>query len=161
MQLTNVEPAVLECKTLLDQARKAGSLIIHVRHDAGVGSPYDVSADIGQICSEVAPLKDEVVITKNYPNSFVGTELEKHLKEANIENVVIAGFMTHMCVNSTARGAFNLGFKPTIVAKSTATRSIPGPDGSVVSAESLQAATLAGVADMFAIVVNSASDLKQ
>ena len=66
-----------------------------------------------------------------------------------------------MCVNSTARGAFNLGFQPTIVANATATRSLPAVDGSVVSASDLHRSALAGVADMFAVVVPSVADLKK
>ena len=46
-------------------------------------------------------------------------------------NLVLAGFMTHMCINSTARGAFNLGFAPTVVAAATATRDLPGTDGRI------------------------------
>jgi Amidases related to nicotinamidase len=61
--------------------------------------------------------------------------------------------MTHMCVNSTARGAFNLGYSPTVVAAATATRALPGPDGSAVDAAALQTASLAAVADLFAVVV--------
>ena len=52
--------------------------------------------------------------------------------------------MTHMCVNSTARGAFNLGYAPTVVAAATATRSLPGVGGAV-SAAALQAASLAAL----------------
>ena len=74
------------------------------------------------------------------------------------QNLLLAGFMTHMCVNSTARGAFNLGYAPTIVASATATRSLPGLSGEV-SAYALQAASLAGVADLFAIVVPDVGDV--
>lgn len=80
---------------------------MHIQHDAGVGSPYDLTAEIGQISEEVGPKNGEAIITKNYPNSFIATPLERQLKALNIENIVIAGFMTHMCINSTARGAFN------------------------------------------------------
>ncbi|MDA4105696.1 hypothetical protein MHOL44478_00230 [Mycobacterium holsaticum DSM 44478] len=67
--------------------------------------------------------------------------------------------MTHMCVNSTARGAFNLGYAPSVVAAATATRSLPGPDGSTVPASAVHTASLAAVADMFAVVVPGASDI--
>jgi nicotinamidase-related amidase len=66
---------------------------------------------------------------------------------------VLAGFMTHMCVNSTARGAFSLGYAPTVVAGATATRNLPGTDGGVVHAPALQAASLASIADLFGVVV--------
>ena len=113
--------------------------------DAGPGSPYDIRSEIGAIAAPVAPQAGEAVIVKHYPNSFIGTDLERRLQEAGIENVILAGFMTHMCINSTARGAFNLGFKPTVVARATATRDLPTADGGVVAAADLQRASLAAL----------------
>jgi len=159
MKLDGVEPALAEAKRLLERARKAGIPIIHIQHEAGAGSPYDTSARIGRISDEVAPREGETVITKNYPNAFVNTDLEAKLREAGAKDVVIAGFMTHMCVNSTARGAFNLGFRPTVVAAATATRDLPGPDGEVLPAAALQAASLAALNDLFAVVAKTGDDL--
>ena len=73
--------------------------------------------------------------------------------------LVLAGFMTHMCVNSTARGAFNLGYAPTVVAAATATRALPGVDGDPVPASMLHSASLAAIADLFAVVVARTSDI--
>ncbi|MHB2207080.1 cysteine hydrolase family protein [Methylobacterium sp. CM6257] len=159
MRLEGVEPAIREAADLLQRARAAGIPIFHVRHDAGPGSPYDVTAPIGQISPEVAPQGDEPVITKAYPSSFVGTDLQAQLEKAGVKDVVLAGFMTHMCVNSTARSAFNLGFRPTIVASATATRDLPAPDGSKVPASQLQAASLAALGDLFAVVARKQSDI--
>jgi nicotinamidase-related amidase len=156
MELDGVAAALDEAAKLLERARAAGIPIIHIQHDSGEGSPYDVRAEIGQIVARVAPRGDETVIVKAFPNSFVQTELDDRLKAASAQNLVLAGFMTHMCVNSTARGAFNLGYAPTVVAGATATRALPGPTG-VVSSEALQAASLAAIADLFAIVVPDAA----
>jgi nicotinamidase-related amidase len=155
MKLVGVEPALIEARALLERARGAGIPIVHIRHDAGAGSPYDVRAPIGQISDEVAPTGDEPVVTKNYPNSFIGTDLEARLRAAGVSNVILAGFMTHMCINSTARGAFNLGFHPTVVAAATATRDLPGAGSSVVAADALQAASLAALRDLFAVVAET------
>ncbi len=107
MQLAGVEPAIAEAAVLLGRARKAGIPIFHIQHEAGAGSPYDTAARIGRISDEVAPRDGEPVITKSYPNAFVATELEAQLRRAGVQDIVLAGFMTHMCINSTARGAFN------------------------------------------------------
>ena len=159
MKLDNVEPAIAEGAKILARAREAGIPIFHIQHDAGAGSPYDVNEKIGAIADEVAPASGETVIVKNYPSAFVGTELQKELDAAGVKDLVLAGFMTHMCVNSTARSAFNLGFRPTIIAATTATRDLPGPDGAVVPAATLQSASLAAVADLFAIVKPSVADI--
>ena len=160
MQLTNVEAAILEAQKLLQMARDLKIPIIHIQHDAGVGSPYDVTAEIGQISAEVAPKNGENVITKNYPNAFIATPLEAQLKALGITNLVLAGFMTHMCINSTARGAFNLGFKPTVVASACATRSLVGANGKTIDAQTMHEAALAAVRDLFAVVVDDVASLK-
>ena len=114
------------------------------------GAPNKLTLKVGS---------DEPVVVKNYPNSFVQTDLDEVLKTANASNLVLAGFMTHMCVNSTARGAFNLGYAPTVVAAATATRALPGLGDATVPAEAMQVASLAAMADLFAVVVPGASDI--
>lgn len=157
MELENVQPAIDQAAELLDRARSAGIPIIHIMHADGPGSPYDVEAEIGQIVDRVAPRDGETVIVKNYPNAFTATDLNDRLAPGS--NLVLAGFMTHMCVNSTARGAFSLGHHPSVVAGTTATRALPGPDGSLVSAAALQVASLAAIADLFGVVVATPADV--
>ncbi|MEO1282010.1 MAG: cysteine hydrolase family protein [Pseudomonadota bacterium] len=153
MQLEGVEPALEQCEKLLERARTAGVPVVHVMHDAGPGSPYDVSAEIGTISDQVAPSDGEKVIVKEYPSSFEKTDLNDELKRFGSEDLVLAGFMTHVCVNSTARAAFNHGYRPTVVANATATRSLDSPIGGEVSAEQMHIAALSALSDLFAIVV--------
>lgn len=160
MRLEDVEPAIAEAARLLRRARETDVPVIHVQHNAGAGSPYDIGARIGAIADEVAPQAEEAVIVKGYPNAFIGTDLQEQLQRSGAKDIILAGFMTHMCVNSTARGAFNLGFRPTVVANTTATRDLPDGNGGVVRAPALQAASLAAMADLFAVVVGSADDLR-
>ena len=162
MQLVGVEPALKEAADLLRRYRAAGRPVIHIMHDAGPGTPYDVKAPIGQIADIVAPAPGETVIVKNYPSSFEKTALDAELKKLGVKNVVYAGFMTHMCVNSTTRASFNHGYANTVVAGATATRSIPNPaNGKEVSAAALQDASLSALGDMFAVVVPHAADVPE
>ncbi|MDI1361255.1 cysteine hydrolase family protein [Methylotenera sp.] len=161
MQLTNVEPAIIEAQKLLKLARELKIPVIHIQHDAGVGSPYDISADIGAIATEVAPIAGEKVIVKNYPNAFVETTLDAELKSLGIKNIVLAGFMTHMCVNSTAHGAFNLGYASTIVASATATRPLLSTNGKVLTAEEVHLGALASSRDLYAVVVDDINVLNK
>lgn len=160
MKLAGVEEALARAAELLARARSLHIPIVHIMHDAGTGSPYDIRAEIGRIADPVVPAPGEPVVVKNYPNAFVATDLDARLKEAGITDLVLAGFMTHMCVNSTARGAFNLGYRPTVVASATATRDLPSISGRILSAKALHEASLAGMADLFAIVVPDVADLK-
>jgi nicotinamidase-related amidase len=159
MELEGVEAALDQAAALLDRARSAGVPVIHIQHDDGPGGLYDVRGESGAIVDRVAPRDGEPVVVKNYPNSFVQTDLDEQLKAVGASNLVLAGFMTHMCVNSTARGAFNLGYAPTVVAAATATRALPGVEGNQVPAQAMQSASLAAMADLFAVVVPGATDI--
>ena len=159
MKLEGVEHALEEGKKLLDRARAKGIPIFHIRHDSGPGSPYDIHDHIGAIADIVAPIEGEPVITKNFPNSFVQTDLDEQLKAKGVKNIILAGFMTHMCVNSTAHGGFNLGYAPTVVASATASRPLQAANGKVLSAQEVHDGALASTRDFYAAVADSVADL--
>jgi nicotinamidase-related amidase len=160
MQLEGVEAALKECAALLRRARDCGAPVIHIQHEAGAGTPYDTNAPIGRIADVVAPRAGETVITKAYPSSFEKTNLDAELKRLGVADLVVAGFMTHVCVNSTSRAAFNHGYRPTVVASATATRSLPNPLGGELSAQQVHDGALTALADMFAIVVTDGSKVR-
>lgn len=102
LELTGWRAALDSAAALLAAAREAGARIIHVQHDGGPGSPYDIRTDIGRIHPRMAPAEGETVVVKTAaPNSFVGTDLAGHLEAAGHKEVVVVGFMTHMCVSYT------------------------------------------------------------
>lgn len=161
MRLEGVEEALRECQVLLARYRDAGRPVIHIQHDAGPGSPYDTKAEIGAIADVVAPRAGEPVLVKAYPSAFEKTNLDALLKSHGVEDLAIGGFMTHVCVNSTARAAFNHGYRATVVGDATATRSLPAASGGgVVPAAALQEASLAALSDIFAVVVERAADVR-
>lgn len=159
MELDGWREALDEAATLLDRARAAGATVIHVKHDGGEGSPYDLREDIGQIHERVAPAPREQVVVKTAPNAFVGTNLGDLVDAAGHKDIVVAGFMTHMCVTFTAEGAFLRGNNPTVVAAACATRPLPSAAGPVTADEQHRAA-LATIGDLYAVVVTSTSELR-
>ncbi len=164
MALDGAEEALVAGARLLARARAAGTPVVHVLNDGGEGTPYDIRAHIGAISDEVAPVEGEAVVVKQVPNAFHATELEKTLTDLGAapgsgKDLVLAGFMTHMCISYTAQGAFNLGYRSTVVAETTATRALPGPDGMVLPAAALQSAALTTIADLFGVVVATVDDI--
>jgi len=102
----------------------------------------------------IARRAGEPVLPKGLPNAFAGTALEARLRETGRRELILAGFMTHMCISSTARAALDLGYRTTVVAGATATRDLPDPIGpGTVPAADVQRAALAALADRFAVVV--------
>ncbi|MEU0466990.1 isochorismatase family protein [Amycolatopsis sp. NPDC006131] len=160
MTLEGAEPALAAGARLLAAARTAGAPVVHVLNDGGPGSPYDIRAEIGATSPEVSPADGEPVVVKRFPDAFHETELEKVLRELGSgTDLVLAGFMTHMCVTFTAQGAFNRGYRPTIVAEATATRALPAPDGTAVAAGTLQTAALTTIGDLFGTIAPTVADL--
>ncbi|MGW9043190.1 isochorismatase family protein [Streptomyces lydicus] len=159
LELTGWESALDAAAALLARARKAGTKVIHVMNDGGTGSPYDIRTEIGRIHPRVAPVEGEPVVVKTAaPNAFVGTDLGEHLDAAGHKNVIIAGFMTNMCVTFTAEGAFLRGNQPTVVADACATRPLQ-TEVADVSAEQLHHSALATIADLYGVVVASEASL--
>ncbi|MEV6998338.1 cysteine hydrolase family protein [Streptomyces sp. NPDC093982] len=154
MELDGWKPALEAAAELLSRAREAGAEVIHVQHDDGEGSLYDIRTEIGRIHPDVAPVEGESVVVKQAPDSFHGTDLGKLVDEAGNETVIVAGFMTHMCVAYTTASAALRGNKPTVPADACATRSIVD-----VSADELHRSALAAVADAYGVVVASAREL--
>ncbi|MFB6822189.1 cysteine hydrolase family protein [Streptomyces virginiae] len=158
MELTGWEAALDAGAALLERARTAGAKVIHVINDGGEGSPYDIRAEIGRIHPRVAPVEGEVVVVKTVPDAFALTDLGEHVDAAGHKDVLLAGFMTHMCVAFTAQGAFLRGNRPTVVADACATRPLRTAVAEV-SAEQLHHAALATIADLYGVVVPSVSSL--
>ncbi len=138
---------------LLDHARSAETLVIHVRHEAGSdAAPFFRPGSNGaQIHDTVAPLDTETVILKHRPNAFHETDLLDRLRDAGVTAVTICGAMTQMCIDATTRAAVDYGFKTTVVADACGAKE--GSFGDVqVTAEVMQAAFLAPLAMSYATV---------
>ncbi len=159
MPLPGVAAALDECAGLLDRARAAGRPIVHVKHQGPAGSIFDPAGPTFQIVAQVAPREGEPVVVKQAINGFAGTNLDDVLKELGTSSLIVAGFMTHMCISTTIRAAVDLGYGCTIVGRACATRDLPDGAGGVVEAAALHRAELAALADRFAVVVDTAGDL--
>jgi nicotinamidase-related amidase len=100
------------------------------------------------------------VVEKNFPNSFRGTPLLEHLRGANAEDVVIVGAMSHMCIDATARAAFDHGFKCTVAENACATRALEF-GGRTIPARDVHAAFMAALAVPYARVVPTEEMLRE
>ncbi|MFF4434049.1 cysteine hydrolase family protein [Streptomyces sp. NPDC001513] len=158
MELEGWKEALDAAVELLARAREAGATVVHVVNDGGEGTPYDIRAEIGQIHPAVAPAEGEQVVVKTTPDAFHETNLGEVVDRAGNTDLVLAGFMTHMCVQYTAAGAFLRGNRPTVVADASATRPLRAA-GVEVSAIQLHHAALATVEDLYGVVVPSVAAL--
>jgi nicotinamidase-related amidase len=159
MELDGWEAALDAAADLLAKARAAGATVVHVQHDGGAGSLYDIEAESGAIHERVAPAPGEQIVVKTAPNAFVGTGLGEIVDAAGHREVVVVGFMSHMCVTFTAEGAFLRGNRPTVVADACATRPLRSAVGEV-SAEQLHRSAFATIGDLYGVVVPTSAALR-
>lgn len=159
LPLSGVDAAVASLAVLLDKARKAGTPVVHVRH-IGKGKAFNPSSTGYEIVAALTPRDGETIVDKALPNSFAGTELAKILTGIGRKNLIVGGFMTHMCVSATVRAATDHGYMSTVAADSVATRDLPdATGGATVGADTINRITLAALADRFAWVVPKASQI--
>ncbi|MCA1408089.1 cysteine hydrolase [Ensifer sp. IC3342] len=154
LTLVDAEAAVERAGVLLAAARRDGAKIIHVAHKGAAGGPFDRAAERGAFIDPLKPHPAEAIVEKPRPNAFSGTGLVDLVGPSGTK-VVIAGFMTHNCLSSTARAALDLGYEITIASDACATRDLPSPAG-VVTARELHIAELAALADRHACVTDVA-----
>jgi nicotinamidase-related amidase len=153
MELTGSVGAGQHAAMLLAAFRAKGLPVVHVQHvSTRHGATFFLPGTQGvEIHDGVAPQAGETVVRKHFPNSFRETPLLQHLRERNITDLVIAGMMTHMCVDTTTRAAADLGFRCRLAHDACATRSL-GFAGSTVAAADVQAAFMASLDGTFASV---------
>lgn len=142
---------------LLDRARAAGDLVVHIRHEmASDQAPFFRPGSPGAVINAaVAPAAGEAVITKARPNSFQGTDLLDRLRGAGIEAVTICGAMSQMCIDATTRAAADFGFAVTVAEDACGAKEASF-GGVSLSAEQVHAAFMAPLAMSYAKVVGTA-----
>ena len=129
--------AVKRIARALEWARGANVPVVHIVHesrkaDAAIFAPGSPALAVHPYA---APRPGEPVFTKHLPGSFTGTPLEETLRTHGIERLVLAGFMTQMCIDTTARQGAHLGFAVTVLSDATAAKSVMGPDGETIAAD--------------------------
>lgn len=153
--LPGIDAKLAEIESLLGRARGAGAAVFHVRHLGRAGGLFDPEGDGSRILAAAAPAATEAVVEKRLPNAFAGTDLDRRLRDQGAKKLIFAGFMTHMCISSSVRAAFDLGYDCTLVASASGTRALPRADkAGVLSADEMHAAALAGLADRFATIAS-------
>lgn len=131
---------------MLTYFRDAALPIVHIQHiSTRHGATFFLPDTQGvEIHASVKPLPGERMIRKNFPNSFRSTPLQEMLQGLEIERLVIAGMMTHMCIDATTRAAFDLGYECFLAHDACATRALTFQN-KVIPAEAVHGAFLAAI----------------
>lgn len=155
MELVGIQAAAANARILLAEFRKSESPIIHIQHiSTRPGATFFLPETDGvKINQVVAPQGNEIVVAKHYPNSFRETSLLQILRNKKINNLVICGAMSHMCIDATTRAAFDLGFNCIVAEDSCATKNLIFKD-KTIEASDVHASFMAALSAPYAKVVS-------
>jgi nicotinamidase-related amidase len=155
-----VEPdaAAAKAAALLEAFRDGDEPVVHLQHLSGPEDPFFVPGTPGaDIHASVAPADGETVLQKAQPNGFLGTGLEEELRGRGVDELVVAGMMSSMCVDATVRAAADKGFAVQLVHDACA-----APDlefgGEAIGGATVHGAFMAALSSAYATLV-SADDL--
>lgn len=156
MELAGMERAALNAQAVLRRLRDAQTPVFHVWHVSNrPGSTFFLPGTAGvEIHELVAPRDGEPVIEKHFPNSFRETALPGLLEGGGIEEVVICGAMSHMCIDATTRAAFDFGYRCVVVHDACARRDVQF-GGETIEAAKVHAAFMAALAGTYAQVIST------
>ena len=130
---------------VLEKFRAEDKTVIHIQHNFKV---------LSGIHSLVEPKEGEKIVHKEYPSSFLGTDLREYLQENEITDIVVVGMMSHMCVDTTVRACQDYGYNVTLIDDACTTMSLKH-DGKKIDAETVHAVYMASLADGFANVIKT------
>ncbi len=143
MLLHKPKEAARKAAQLLEKFRSEGKTVIHVQHNFKM---------LSGIHSLVKPMNNEKIVHKDYPNSFLKTDLRGYLEEQGITKLTVAGMMSHMCVDTTVRACQDYGYEVTVIDDACTTMPLKHGDRKI-DAETVHAVYMAALADGFAEVV--------
>ncbi len=157
----NNPQAEAHLRLLLDGWRKLGLPVFYTVHDSREArSPLKLSLPTGRIKEGLEPRDGEIVIRKDVNSGFVGTNLELMLQRRRVRRLVVAGFFTNMCVETTVRTAGNLGYDTYVVADACATSNRVGWDGLDRDAELVHAMAITNMDGEFCTALTTTDALR-
>ena len=156
MELVKMEAATKNAEKILFYFRKNNLPIVFIQHLATKpNASFFIAGTSGaEIHESIRPQGNEIVIIKNFPNSFRDTNLQKHLQTLDSTDLVICGAMSHMCIDTTTRAAADLDYSCRLISDACATRDLVFNDRKIKAAD-VQVAYMAALSGTFAKVFST------
>ncbi|OOF14559.1 MULTISPECIES: isochorismatase family cysteine hydrolase [unclassified Salinivibrio] len=152
------EKALFNAQKILDKARRLSVPVFHVLHKGSSSSPiFNCDSELSDVVSCLTPISSEKVIHKMLPSSFYNTELESALIRTGCTQILVAGFMSHMCVMATTIGALERGYEVIVCEDACASRSLPDHQGSTIDERSVHTVSMAALGDRYASIQSTRS----
>ena len=159
-------PAFLEnTQSLIDRAQAQGIAVIQVFHRVAgdAGDPFTAASGLVRALAELSLRPDAVFYKDVHSAMFAraadGTTLERWLRSAGIDALLVTGIRTEQCCETTTRHASDLGFSVRYVTDATLTFPMRTRAGRTVSPAEIRERTELVLDGRFAEIVSSAAAL--
>ena len=106
---------------LIAQARTAGTPIMYVQHHGEGDHPFQPGKPGFPFHDAIAPAPGDDVTVKHKSSAFHGTDFDAKLRAAGIGHLIVTGMQSEYCVDSAIRGAYERGYKVTLVSDAHST----------------------------------------
>ncbi len=138
---------------MIAESRTCGRPIIYIQHINPPDDYFFLEGTHGvEISDRIKPQDGDKVIIKHFPNSFLETELDDHLKSLGVDTLIVCGMMTHMCIDTTVRAAMDYGYQVKLAANACATMDLEIA-GEIIPADIVQKTFIASMEGVFATVI--------
>ncbi|WP_078379319.1 cysteine hydrolase family protein [Sutcliffiella halmapala] len=111
----NGEKLIMNLQQLVMSARKENIPIFYIQHNEPIGEELEPGSEAWEVHPGVFPTLTDKFIQKTTPDSFLKTDLNEELQKQNIGHLILAGIQSDLCVDTTCRKAFSLGYDVTLV----------------------------------------------
>ncbi|KAK4049118.1 hypothetical protein OIO90_005588 [Microbotryomycetes sp. JL221] len=156
LAITGIDAAQKTIAQLVTKYREAKAPVIWIQHDAGDAPIFNLKDASGDFIGDLRPNDGEKIIVKKAPSSFTATDLDETLKKHGIKQIVLTGYMAHVCITGTARSGMEHGYDVVVVKDAIGDRDVPSYDGkSVVSASTLVDTVCHELGDAIGTIVQS------
>ena len=155
MELVGMNEALVNTLRLIEFAKEKQYIIFFIQHISLRGNTtFFLPKSEGVELHKAFNTEDGIIIQKHYPNSFRETTLLQELEDKGIQNLIVCGAMTHMCVDTTVRAGFDLGYNIELVDDACATKDLAFHD-EMIQAKDVHTAFMASLDGVFCEVKNS------
>jgi len=125
MELKDTDLTLQNCLKLAQFAQKMKYKIYIIQHfSKNKNAPFFIPDSDGAKLHKNLKLIYGEIIKKNFPNSFRETDLLEKLQTNNTKDILVCGAMTHMCIDSSVRAGFDLGFNITVASDACTTKDL-------------------------------------
>ena len=157
----NNDSAEEKMRCLLTEWRRLGKQVAFTRHNSReLNSPLKLSLETGKQIEGLDIHESDIVVDKDVNSGFIGTSLEVELRRSGIDRLVVMGFYTNYCIETTVRMAGNLGFDTYLVHDACAAINTLGHDGTYYDADLVHNMSIASLHGEFCTAISKEVAMK-